>query len=160
MLVSLGASLGMGNRQGMGALPACPTVREAASTGCVVVPCVTQGTLCMDDTPQVNVWAGQVVNLTPQDTQAYQQNTQAAASSATGTTVSTAQNSGTINAGDGSGSSTDSDGEPTHTNYPRDTPPNADDVSFGGGMDQTTSLLVIGAGAVLLMGLMGGMGRR
>lgn len=143
---------------GLGALPPCPTVREAASTGCVVVPCVTQGTLCMDDTPSVNVWAGQVVSLTSQDTQAYQQNTQAAASSATGAVVSTAQNSSTIDAGNGGGggSSTSSDGEPTHTNYPR----NADDFSFGGGWDQNTSLLAIGAGAVLLMGLMGGMGRR
>lgn len=62
------------------ALPPCLTTASASSTGCIVVPCVTQGTLCQADTPPVNVWAGQLVDVSnPAVGQAYQGNVQAAA---------------------------------------------------------------------------------
>ncbi len=130
------------------AVPPCANVSQASSTSCVVVPCVTQGTLCQSDTPQVSVWAGQVVNLQPQDTQAFQQNLQAAAGSSSGAVVSAAPNSGTVSNATPGANELDTAG----ANEPR----NADDVSFGGGWDQQTSLLVIGIGAVLLFGLMRG----
>jgi hypothetical protein len=58
--------------------PACESIAQASSTSCVVVPGITKGTLVMPDTPLTNVWAGQLVNITPQAQAAYEANLKAA----------------------------------------------------------------------------------
>jgi len=65
-----------------GTLQPCASTADAAWTGCVVVPCVTAGTLCQSNTPYTNVWAGQPVDMGGSGSkvqEAFSQNTQAAA---------------------------------------------------------------------------------
>ena len=63
-----------------GTLQPCASTADAAWTGCVVVPCVTAGTLCQSNTPYTDVLAGQPVDMAGSKVQeAFSQNTQAAA---------------------------------------------------------------------------------
>lgn len=61
-------------------LPACESTAQASWTGCIVVPGVTKGTLTTENQMISNIVAGQVVDYTPQNLQAFTQNTGAAGS--------------------------------------------------------------------------------
>lgn len=100
-----------------GTLQPCASTADAAWTGCVVVPCVTAGTLCQSNTPYTDVWAGQPVDMGGSGSkvqEAFTQNTQAAADA--GHPVISTADPGTPNQSGGVGLDTATDGNGGNNN--------------------------------------------